>query len=243
MSHDSSAYDLGNLDFGSPAGTETVVSRPLPRRPVARRAPRRPARTAAASAAVVPPAFDVCGSLSVFIPGTGQILRGEIVAGMFYLVAMAFLASLAWAILGTLGRLAPTLDLLGYPPAAAAWALCGLFVAACALHLSCVIDAGSSDARAPHPAVAAVASLVVPGWGQVLNGDRLRAALFLGLLWLAAAGWIMVSEPAASFLGRLGLYLPMWAKILRSPAARWTLPAIVWTLSVYDAASRAVHSR
>jgi len=240
MSRNSGVYDLGNLDVGSSAGTETVVSRPAPR-PGARAVPRRSGGYR--PAAVAPPALDVCGSLSIFVPGSGQILRGEVALGLFYLVSMACLGTLAWAILSTLGRLAATLSLLGYPSSVAAWMLCGLFAAAAALHLACVLNAGSDGARAPHPAIAAGASFVVPGWGQILNGDRLRAALFLGLVWLAAAGWILVSPPAIRFLEILGLYLPAWAEVLSSPAVRWTLPAIVWTLSVYDAASRAAHRR
>lgn len=242
MNRDSGTYDLGNLDVGASVGEETVVSpRPVAPRQGMRAVPRRSASYR--PAAVAPPALDVCGSLSIFVPGSGQILRGEVALGSLFFVSMAFVGTLAWAILSTLGRVAPTLDVLGYPPAVAAWMLCGLFAAAGALHLACVLNAGSDAARVPHPAIAAGASLVVPGWGQILNGDRLRAALFLGLVWLAAAGWIMVSAPAIRFLEILGLYLPAWAKVLSSPAVRFTLPAIVWTLSVYDAASRAAHRR
>jgi len=240
MGRDSGVYDLGNVDVGSPARDETVISRPAPREGM-RAVPRRPGGYR--PTAVAPPALDVCGSLSVFFPGAGQILRGEIALGSFFIVSMAFVGTLAWALLSTLERLAPTLGLLGYPSSVAAWILCGLFAAAGALHVTCVVHAGSDAARVPHPAIAAGASLVFPGWGQILNGDRLRAALFVGLVWLGAASWITVSAPASRLFEVLGLYLPRWAEILTSPAARFTLPAIVWTLSVYDAASRAAHRR
>ena len=240
MSRDSGVYDLGNVDVASSARDETVVSAPAPRQGM-RAVPRRPGGYR--PAAVAPPALDVCGSLSIFVPGAGQILRGEIALGSFFIVSLAFVGTLAWAMLSTLDRLAPTLGLLGYPSSVAAWTLCALFVAAGALHVTCVVHAGSDAARAPHPAIAAGASLVFPGWGQILNGDRLRAALFVALVWLGAASWIMVSAPASRFLEVLGLYLPQWVELLISPAVRFTLPAIVWTLSVYDAASRAAHRR
>ena len=68
-----------------------------------------------------------------------------------------------------------------------------------------------------------------------LGGDR--------VLWLAGAGWILVSPAAESLMADLRLYLPAWASILATPAVRWTLPAIIWTLAVYDAASRAAAGR
>jgi TM2 domain-containing membrane protein YozV len=240
MSRDSGVYDLGNLDMGASKRDETVVSRPAPRQGM-RAVPRRPAGYR--SAAVAPPAVDVCGSLSIFLPGAGQILRGEVALGSFFIVSLAFVGTLAWAVLGSLERLESTLALLGYPSSVAAWILCALFGIAGALHVTCVVNAGSDAARVPHPAIAACASLVFPGWGQILNGDRLRAALFVCLVWLGAAAWIMVSPPAIHLLEVLGLYLPAWVDFLTSPAARYTLPAIVWTLAVYDAASRAAHRR
>ena len=88
-----------------------------------------------------------------------------------------------------------------------------------------------------------VASLLFPGWGQVLNGDRGRATVFLGGLWLVAAAWILVWAPVQELFSANGFYLPSWLRILSSPAMRWTLPAVIWTLAVYDAASRAASRR
>jgi TM2 domain-containing membrane protein YozV len=244
MSQERSVYDLGSVDLSAtrdPAPEAARAAQPA--------APPHESRTVVNPrrmrpiAAVPAPAFDVCGSLSIFVPGSGQILRGEIALGLFFLVTVAFFGTLVWAIVGTLDRLSATLSLMGQSPAAAAWMLGALFAAGGLVHLTCVLNAGSNGARAPNPAFAAVASLLVPGWGQILNGDRYRAALFLFLLWVVAAGWILVSPPAHSVLAELGLYLPVWAKVLSTPIVRWTLPAIVWTLSVYDAASRSAHRR
>ncbi|MHC4934348.1 MAG: hypothetical protein ACYTGV_19420 [Planctomycetota bacterium] len=241
MSQDTSVFDLGNLDIAA-ASRPTETERPPGPTPVPTQVgERRRVRTVAA--AVPAPAFDVCGSLSVFVPGSGQVLRGEVASGLFFLASVGLTGTLAWAILNTLDRLAATLDVLGYPAAVAAWALAALFTLTGALHLACVFHAGSDAARAPHPVFAGIASLVVPGWGQILNGDRIRAVGFLGLLWIVAAGWILVSPPTERLMSELGLYLPLWAKILSAPVVRWTFPAIVWTLSVYDAASRASHRR
>ena len=243
MSEKSSAYDLGNLDLGIARDPGPDVAQAAQRSSAIRDQRTVVDHRRVRSAGVPSPAFDVCGSLSIFVPGSGQILRGEVAIGLFFLVTVAFFGTLVWAIVGTLESLAATLDVLGYPAAAAVWMLGALFAATGLMHLACVWNAGSEAARAPHAVLAGVASLMVPGWGQILNGDRLRAALFLGLLWVVAAGWILVSPPAERLFTELGLYLPLWTQVLSAPIVRWTLPAVVWTLSVYDAAFRAAHRR
>jgi len=242
MSQNSAAYDLGNLDRGKsdPSPSTEAPSRLDP--PAGTREVRRRSRPSFAT--VRPGSGRSLGeSLSILLPGSGQMVRGDVAVGLFFLASFGFVVTLAWAVTGSVDRLAGTLSLLGYPPAVAAWILCGLFATAAILHLGCVLNAGSGLESARKPAVAGVASLVIPGWGQLLNGDRLRAVFFLGLLWLVGAGWLLVSPSAQRLLADLHLYLPPWASILAAPAVRWTLPAIVWTLSVYDAASRAAGRR
>jgi len=242
MSHNSAVYDLGDLDRGkSDSSASTGEPSRLDRPAVPREVRRRPP----ASLNAVRPGFgrSLGESLSIVLPGSGQIVRGDISLGLFFLAAFGFVATLAWAVTGSVDRLAGALSLLGYPPAAAAWTLCGLFATAAILHLGCVSNAGSGLGSARKPVIAGIASLLIPGWGQLLNGDRLRAVFFLGLLWLVGAGWVLVSPTAQRIVADLHLYLPSWASILGGPAVRWTLPAIVWTLSVYDAVSRAAGRR
>ena len=88
-----------------------------------------------------------------------------------------------------------------------------------------------------------MASLVLPGWGQALNGSRVRSVLCLFFLWLTATGWILVSAPAAALLDSLRLHLPAQLEVLTTHAVLWTLPVVVWSLAVYDAASSARAAR
>jgi len=238
MSQNSAAYDLGNLDRANSDSSPLTEASPRPDSPAGTREVRRRSR---ASFATARPGTgrNLGESLSILIPGSGQLIRGDVSVGLFFLASFGFVATLAWALTGSVDRMAATLSLLGYPPAATAWVLCGLFATAAVLHLGCVLNAGAALEPARKPVLAGIASFLVPGWGQLLNGDRLRAVLFLGLLWLVGAGWVLVSPVAERLLADLHLYLPPWASILASPAVRWTLPAIVWTLSVYDAVSRA----
>jgi len=147
----------------------------------------------------------------------------------------------------TIDRLAPTLQLLGYPVTLVFWSLGVAFVLAAALHLAAVwtAEGKSSTGARPcrHPLLTGGASLLVPGWGQVLNGDRMRAMLFLGGCWFVAAAWILASRPATDLFNT---YLPVvapWEGSVRAPLVLWTLkwtaPVVVWSLAIYDAAASA----
>ena len=242
MSDHSGVYDLGEVN------TESSPSRPVQLRPP----PAPPPHVTRVAPRSVPQQREsrsnLAGSLSMFVPGSGQMIRGDFGLGLFFVSMLAFIATLGWAIVATLPRLTETLELLGHPSAAAAWFLAGLYVCVVLLHIGSVMSASptwefSNVCSAVHPAVAGSASAIFPGWGQVLNGDRRRAALFMTLVWVAGAAWLLVSPPAQHLLSELRLYLPEPVRIMTTPVARWTLPAVVWALAVYDAASRAYGRR
>ncbi len=191
----------------------------------------------------------VTETLSLFLPGTGQLVLGRGTLGLFFLSMMGFCGTLCWAILTTLDRLGATLPLLGLRITAAFWFIGVVYVMAATVHLSSVLTAAPcpvSERRNFHPAVSGVASLIVPGWGQVLNGDRVRAGLLLAGVWAVAAIWVVSSSTT---LELLNLHLPVVTALeeaLRRPhvrlMARWTAPIVLWCIAVYDAASSA-HSR
>jgi hypothetical protein len=244
MSRHAQVYDLGNVD--------RVIGRPQPR-PAPAVAKPRPGRTRAvlADKRVAQLATDVTQSLSVFAPGATQIVQGRFSLGLFYVSALTFVAVLASAVLGTLDRLAPTLELLGHSVAVAFWTLGVAFLLAAAVHLAAVWTGSrptAGSARPPrHPAVPAVASAILPGWGQVLNGDRVRALLFLFGCWLVAGAWIISSEAAASVLNSYVPAVMPWEQSARAPlvlwTVKWTTPLVVWCLAVYDAATSAAGRR
>jgi hypothetical protein len=60
----------------------------------------------------------------------------------------------------------------------------------------------------PHPVVAGLASALFPGWGQLLSGHRIRAALFVACLWIAAAAWTAVTPSGIALLRELGIEIP-----------------------------------
>jgi len=240
MSRHVEVYDLGNADraFGQ---------RPV-RRPTAATEPSRLGGVLDQERVALL-ASDVTRSLSMFVPGASQMAQRRVSLGLFYLTSLVFLGTLASAIVGTMDRLAPTLELLGLPVAGAFWTLTSIFVLAAALHLSAVWTALPSMVHRPtrHPLVPAVASALVPGWGQCLNGDRLRAMLFLGACWLIAGAWLATSAQATEMINTYFPVVTPWEQSARAPIViwsfKWTTPLLVWCLAVYDAASSAAGRR
>jgi len=233
--NEGTVYDLGEVER-APAQAPSAPHTAPPR-------PRTSAPTTWRDAATARPAargcFDYSGSLSLFVPGTGQLFRAEWAHGLFYLTAIGFLLTLGWAVVGTLDRLTETSVLLGHSRGTGLWVLGGIYATAAALHLINVAtrEPDSPSWGAAHPVAAGCASAVVPGWGQVINGRPRRAAIFLGGLWLIGASWLLVSPPAQEIYVALDVHLPRALQLFSSAPVRWTLPAVVWALSIYDAAA------
>ena len=131
------------------------------------------------------------------------MLAGAVTHGLFFLSAMGLLCTLAWAIVETFDRLTGTLDLFNMPRAAALGTLAVLYILASILHLCGVLHVHTllpRTRRDRHPAFMGLASLLVPGWGQMLNGCYGRGTLFLASLWSFGAGfsWATANLMAAS---------------------------------------------
>ena len=238
MNLDHTIYDLGEVDHDKPHavfGGIPEVPRPVP--------PRRETRPEPAG---VGPAL--AGSLSMFVPGLGQMISGEIAWGLFYFSGMGLCAASLWAVLVTLDRLVPTLRLLDVPPVVPVVMVGTLALLAMALHLAAVLHAHAlavsvADRAAPHPIVAGLASLLMPGWGQLLAGHRRRAAFFLGGVWILSVAWLLVTPAGTRVLARLSLALPAGLRDGWGPVAMLSAPLVLWAIAVYDAAAGAAAER
>lgn len=191
------------------------------------------------------PSIDYAPVLSLFLPGTGHLVRREGMMGLFFLSSLAFVGALGWAILGTLDRLTETLMILGLPREFGVWALGVLYVFAMFLHLWNVLNCCALGDRGEplHPALTGIASAMLPGLGQLLNGDTKRLAMFLGSLWVIGTAWLLAAPQTHAVLESLNLHLPPALGIFSSAAVRWTLPAVVWSLAIYDATTSAAMRR
>lgn len=242
MNQEHTVYDLGEVDLDSPRDPHSIS---IPRReatrpPLLPELPELP-ELGAKMKKDRRHRFDWRGSLSLLIPGSGAWLRGVPSVGIFHLCSLAFIAVLAWSLIHSMHRIVPTLELLGQRRELGFWTLGGLFCAAAAVYLSSAWRAVKIDDRSarPHPIVAGSASFVIPGWGQLLNGDRFRSVCFISGIWVVLGAWILSLPITVELLRGYGMVLPPALKMLSGPAVRYTLPAVIWTLAVYDAVNRA----
>jgi TM2 domain-containing membrane protein YozV len=238
MTRDEKVYDLGDVELDKPrASFGRIVELPPPI------LPGRESRPVATG-----PGKALAGSLSMFVPGLGQMISGEIGWGLFYLSGTGFCAATLWAVIVTLDRLVPTFRLLDVPLEFLAVTLGSLALLAIALHLGAVLHAqtvaAGGEIRDPsHPIVAGLASFLIPGWGQLLAGHRRRAAFFLGGAWLLSVAWLLVAPPGMRVLTRLDLALPATLRDGWGPIVMLSGPLVLWAIAVYDAAAGAAAER
>jgi hypothetical protein len=241
MNGEQNVYDLGEINLDKPRKADPVI--PPRREQISHtfpevRIPENP---------YIQPerqGFDWRGSLSLVVPGAGTWLRGDPAGGLFHLCSLAFIATLSWCLTYSMDRIVPTLELLGHRRELGFWVLGVLFAAAAMLYLSSAWRAvgpvaGPNAVPRPHPFLAGVASFLIPGWGQLLNGDRFRSVLFLAGVWIVLGAWILSLRETGVLLDEYRMFLPGILSIYSGPAVRYTLPAVIWTLAVYDAVGRA----
>src|SRR5262245_4434182 len=236
MSRDEAIYDLGEVELDRPRalfGATGAGPRRASSRHDARPAPEG-----------VGPAL--AGSLSMFVPGLGQIVTGEVAWGLFYLTGIGFCAASLWAVGSMLDSLLRALRWLDVPREFLVVAVATLALSAMTLHLAAVLHAQSSSGAgsgAPHPIVAALASVLLPGWGQLLSSHTRRAGIFLASIWVLGGAWLLVTPSGMRLLSRLGLALPGALRDGWGPVVMLSAPVVVWVIAVYDAAAGAVAER
>lgn len=234
-------YDLGEIRATAPEAA-------MPAMHGSRRVAGRTAGTHAGTGAAFAPRRPWVESLSLFAPGAGQIGRGEFARGIGFFSATGFFVAVAWALHASIDRLAATLELFGSPAWIAVWALGGAVAMAALVHLWNVLDVVPLSRHAPkgatpHPALAGAASAILPGWGQVLNGTGWRAIGCLIALAFVGTTWLFDLSATRELLAAYRLELPSWTAALTAPAVRWTVPAVIWALAVYDAVATAARRR
>ena len=224
MSEHSAIYDLGEIQGAS------------------RAAARRHGTAASVAQPSALPAL--AASVAIFLPGMGHVLLRELQAALFFSTLMGCAIAVGWALWHCLDTLLPTLSLLGVASWTVAVAFVTLYVMTAAMHVTSVLDAHGARLpaclpRRPHPVVAALLSAIVPGWGQVLVGKRVRAALFFSSLWLLGAAWLLSLHEARVAFFRLGLRLPLDRGFVdqQAPIVMLVVTGVLWGIAVWDAAA------
>jgi TM2 domain-containing membrane protein YozV len=134
----------------------------------------------------------VAASLSLVLCGAGQLYNGRRDLALLYLLTEALTASLdwfLWRLWEPLVRLARIFDIL--PTDLMAVAAIGnllfvMFVAANAQQAYRDATGGAGAESLRQPVLSSLASLVMPGWGQILNAQP-RKGLVLMVLFLSSA--------------------------------------------------------
>ena len=190
----------------------------------------------------------VAGTMSLFVPGAGQLVLGEWRPALFFSTAAGLAVALGWSILTTFDRLISTLGLLGVPAFSLAVALAVFGVVLAAFHVWSTLDAVGSRLdecrpRLPHPLLAGLASATFPGWGQILATHKKRAALFLTCSWLLGGAWLLALPYTRERFAAAGLVIPDRLVETWGPFTLISASAVVWTLSVYDGVAGALAER
>ena len=191
----------------------------------------------------------VAASASLLVPGAGQLLNGDRALALLFLslgglgAAMAYFAANTWKSLVRLGSI--------FDVAASALSAV-LFIAGVLLPLLWMVGVAQAYARAtrgskPWPfagltIVPGLASILVPGWGQLLNGQLGKAVTFQ-VVWILggyiAGASLLWPEPWAGF-DRTARLFAGWPFTVVQVAAV-ALAGLAWVVAIYDAFLTARH--
>lgn len=229
MSEDTAVYDLGEVEQ-SPAArvSPRLRATPLTAPSASRRAP-------ATRAVGIRPIDAITDSLELFVPGTGQLLRAQWSDGLFALSVTGCLVALAWAVWETQDRLSGALTALGYSSHGAVYALALIYAGLAGIHAGNVLSGTTRGPGRAHPAIAGVASALLPGWGQLLNRQPAKASAFIVGLWIVGFTWLLASPGTVALFETQGIAFRPGFAALSSSIVVWTVPIVLWVLSVYDA--------
>ena len=94
------------------------------------------------------------------------------------------------------------------------------------------------------PLVSGLASLLIPGWGQILNGQLRKGVVFLFAFLMQ--GYVLalyLASPFYRIVAGMDTQQMLLAKATQLGMAILFLTALSWILSTYDAVLVARHSR
>jgi hypothetical protein len=220
-----------------PAG-ETVADAPAP----ARRSARHGANPGVAS------------TLSLFVWGLGQLYNGETrIAALFllcelFVLAFHYLLYMTWEQIRTFAHLffISEWELMVYASSIDFCVILFMIYNVAHAYRSAEARGGTFDGLG-RPIVSGLASAVIPGWGQLLNGQLGKAVFFLFSFLLQVYLLILyLHSPFMRILADLSLMDPAALLLNKARLAGMAIlfaGALLWSLSAYDAIVVARHNR
>jgi len=185
----------------------------------------------------------IASTLSLFVWGAGQAYNGQMKLGLLLFLTEVLAVVGHWSV----AKLWPVLKEMGHIFAVSEWEI---FVSLAVVDFLMIFLLLYNVAQAYHqaemdvgpfegfrrPVLSALASLVVPGWGQLLNAQLGKALFFLFCL---LGGIYVATLLAVSPFLRLTPVLDLNSLTARPPVLAGVgvllLGAVAWILSVYDA--------
>ena len=195
----------------------------------------------------------IAASLSLWVWGLGQLYNGDARLATLFFLCQAQVAAFHYMLYATWGRLRNFVAVFFISE----WELF-LYVAAidiCLLFLMMfnvaqayrTAEIGGHRGRyegVHQPVVSGVASLLVPGWGQMLNGQLGKGMLFLTVF--AMQGYLLGLYMLSPFY-RVVLDLDpqqiLLRKVITGGMVALFATAVAWVISAYDAVLVALYTR
>ncbi|HET9480587.1 MAG TPA: hypothetical protein VFP98_02435 [Candidatus Polarisedimenticolia bacterium] len=185
----------------------------------------------------------MASTLSLFFWGAGQIYNGQGKLGVLMLLVQSLAVALHWSVMQIWPSLRDLLGLFGVTEWQMMQGVLALEFSLVIVALTCVhqayrraeVEAGHFEGYA-NPFASGLASFVLPGWGQLVNGQVGKAMMFLtGLMSAIYIAAIMMFTPFLRLLATVDPQGVLAGKIQTASVGALVAAGMMWILSVYDA--------
>jgi len=185
----------------------------------------------------------LASTLSLFICGAGQAYNGQGQVGALLFLTETLVVALNWSVCRMWPEVRALADVFGVTDlqiflSVATLDFLVVFLAMAAVHQAyrqAERDDGPFGGK-DNPILSGMASLIVPGWGQLVNGQPGKAVafLFFGLTGIYTVV-LLLFTPFLAMLNEVNAWRDLSAQLNTGVAAVLAASGVVWILSIYDA--------
>ena len=184
----------------------------------------------------------LAATLSLFVPGSGQVYNREAKLGAALFLTLALVGIGHWSALTLWPSLRETVTMLGIQRGQILFTAFAVDFLSAFLFLWGIHQAyAQAEANAGAfpginiPLLPALASLLIPGWGQIANGQIGKALFFIAGLIPGAFGLALLTLPIVADPASISLHADIGLSLEDAAIGGVGLSAILWLLSTYDA--------
>lgn len=185
----------------------------------------------------------VAASLSMLLPGAGQAYNGQVKQGAALFLSLMLVVVGHWSVLTLWPSMRETFALLGIQRSQLLFTAFAIdFLAGFAVlwgihqaYRRAEEESGAFEG-VNVPILPALASLVLPGWGQIANGQIGKALVFIVGLWPGLAGAAVLFTRVIASPASVRLHAGLGLSLQDAAVGAIGLSTLMWILSIYDAA-------